>query len=639
MVIEEIELRQAQKQIKTDFNSKISNTLLLKINNTHFSKMERLSIYNDIKKDLSIYSNLDIENGVMLYCLTNYGCDAQTYDYGNARSVANILKNFKLSTDLENIIEFFESLLEQDNKNENGIVFTPQYIAEYMINAMLSDICTKNKMLSIIDPSCGCGIFLIEVAEAILNTTNKPIDTIIEKNIYGIDIVEDNARRCKLILKLLSAKHGGNYKIVQPNIICNDSLKINWNKVFKIETFDCIIGNPPYVNPHDMNKETVNYLKNNFYSTQSGGFNIFYAFIEKGMRELNPKGILSYIIPNNFLTIKSALGLREYLQKNLFIKRILDFGENMVFKPVRTYNCIIQLSKKNNTVFDYHVLSKVDNIKFAISNIVFNNMETNMLDKNGWKLVDKNTYKNIQKIENQLVSIKNFIRTGIATLRDNVYIVEKDNIGYYKIINSKKIYIEPDLVKSLYKVSDLKLYDNIEDAKRYIIFPYTKTKASYKLLDEKAFVLNYPKTYECLKMQRDALDSRDKGKGASQGWYAYGRTQGLNKYGKKLLFPTFANKPKFMYSKNEDALFCNGYAVFENERYDLDVLCKILNSRLMDYYVSHTSYSIEGGYYCYQKKYVEHFSLPWLSEEELAFIRKASKNDLDDFLWTLYGLE
>ena len=639
MVIEEKELKQNQKFIKTNFDSKISYTLLSKINNTNLSKMERLSIYNDIKKNLLAYSNLDIENGVMLYCLTNYGCDAQIYDYGNAKYVANILENFKLSTDLENIIEFFESLLEQDNKNENGIVFTPQYIAEYMINTMLIDISLTNKLLSIIDPGCGCGIFLIAVAEAMLNTTNEPIDTIIEKCIYGIDIVEDNVRRCKLILKLLSAKHGGNFKNIQPNIICGDSLKINWNNVFNLESFDCIIGNPPYVNPHDMNKETVNYLKNNFYSTQSGVFNIFYAFIEKGMKELNPKGILSYIIPNNFLTIKSALGLREYLQKNLFIKRILDFGDNMVFKPVRTYNCIIQLTRKNNTMFDYHVLSKVDNIESAISNIVFDSMETSILDKNGWKLVDKKTHNNLQKIENQLVSIKNFIRTGIATLRDNVYIVEQDDIGYYKIINSKKIYIEPDLVKPLYKVSDLKLYDDIEDAKRYIIFPYTKTKADYKLLDEKNFILKYPKTYECLKMQREELDSRDKGKGASQGWYAYGRTQGLNKYGKKLLFPTFANKPKFMYSENEDALFCNGYAVFENERYDLDVLCKILNSRLMDYYVSNTSYSIEGGYYCYQKKYVERFSLPWLSEEELSYIRKASKSDLDDFLWTLYGLE
>ena len=140
-------------------------------------------------------------------------------------------------------------------------------------------------------------------------------------------------------------------------------------------------------------------------------------------------------------------------------------------------------------------------------------------------------------------------------------------------------------------------------------------------------------------MQRSQLDARDKGKGVAQGWYAYGRTQGLNKYGKKLLFPTFSNSPKFLYVDDEDALFCNGYAVFENDQYELEILVKILNSRLMDYYVSNTSYSIEGGYYCYQKKYVERFSLPWFSENELTFIQNASKSEIDDYLWNRYGLE
>lgn len=639
MVVEEQNLRYAKKFIKTDFDNKVNNFLLSRLSKFKYSKAERMSFYNSIKNKLSDFSHDDIENGIMLYCLVDYGCNACSYDSEKNRNIARILASSHFPTDLETITEFFESLLEQDSKNENGIVFTPQYIAEYMINSMLSNVSTNKEMLSVIDPGCGCGIFLIAVAEAILNVTDKSIDTIIEKNIYGIDIVKENVKRCKLILKLLSAKHGGDFENIQPNIICEDSLKINWNKIFNLESFDCVIGNPPYVNPHDMNKETVKFLKNNFYSTQSGVFNIYYAFIEKGMKELSSKGILSYIIPNNFLTIKSALDLREYLQKNLFIKSILDFGDNMVFKPVRTYNCIIQLSKKNNLVFDYNVLPKVDNVESIISNTIFDNLETSILDKNGWKLVDKKTYNNLQKIENQFVPIGNFIRTGIATLRDNAYIVEKDNKGYYKIINSEKIYIEHDLVKPLYKVSDLKLYDNMEDAKRYIIFPYTRTKADYKLLNEKSFISKYPKTYKCLKMQRKDLDSRDKGKGARQGWYAYGRTQGLNKYGKKLLFPTFANKPKFMYAGSEEALFCNGYAVFENERYDLDILLKVLNSRLMDYYVSNTSYSIEGGYYCYQKKYVERFSLPWFSEEQLSFIRKASNDDLDDFLWDLYDLE
>ena len=603
------------------------------------SKAERLSLYSAIKRNLCAYSNDDIENGVMLYCLDRYGCKTQLYDNESAKAVAGNLAQSDLPTDLETITEFFESLLEEENKGENGIVFTPQYIADYIANAALSCRETNVETSLIIDPGCGCGIFLIAAAEYLLKTTDKTIDSIIEDNIYGIDIVSDNVRRCKLMMKLLSAKRGGDYENVQPNIICVDSLRVKWNELFDVESFDFIIGNPPYVNPHDMNKETVKFLKNNYSTTQSGVFNIFYAFIEKGMKELHPEGILSFIIPNNFLTIKSALELREYMQMNLFIKSILDFGVNMVFRPVRTYNCIIQLSKDKNTIFDYCVLPKVDDIEKSVSHAKFNSMEIEILDRNGWKLVDEKTYSNLRKIESQLIPIKEFIRTGIATLRDGVYLVEKDNTGYYKIIDSHKYYIEADLVKPIYKIPDLKLHDNIEDAKRYIIFPYIKSKAGYVLIDESTFATSFPKTYDCLWRQRDELDARDKGKCAVRVWYAYGRTQGLNKYGQKLLFPTFSNKPKFMYVDDEDALFCNGYAVFENERYDLDILVKVLNSRLMEYYVSNTSYSIEGGYYCYQKKYVERFSLPLFSEDETAFIRKAPRAELDDYLWSLYNLE
>lgn len=604
-----------------------------------FSKAERLSLYSTLKKELSSYAVKDIENGVMHYCLSDYGYSTPLFNENNAMIVADILAQFRLPTDLETIVEFFESLLEENNKYENGIVFTPQYIAEYITSTTIAQSDYKNDDILVIDPGCGCGIFLIAAAEQILSTSEKLIDSIISDNIFGIDIVEDNVRRCKLILQLLSAKHGGRIEQVNPNIVCADSLKIDWAVTFNVNAFDYIIGNPPYVNPHDMSKETVQFLKNNYSTTQNGVFNIFYAFIEKGMQQLHQNGLLSFIVPNNFLTIKSAVELREFLQINSFIKRILDFGDNMVFKPVRTYNCIIQLSRESKVVFEYCIMPKTDNIEDAIYNASFSNMSVESLDKNGWKLVDAKTHGNLRKIENQLVPIKEFIRTGIATLKDSVYFVDKDEIGYYKTFDNKKLYIETGLVKPIYKIPDLKHYSSIEAAKRYIIFPYIKSNTGYALIDEALFADKYPHTYACLELQRGELDTRDKGKGASQGWYAYGRTQGLNKYGKKLLFPTFASTPQFTLVDDEDALFCNGYAIFENDLYNLNVLVRILNSHLMEYYVSNTSYSIEGGYYCYQKKYVERFSLPWLSEKELNYIQNASKEDLDKYLWSLYGLE
>ena len=146
--------------------------------------------------------------------------------------------------------------------------------------------------------------------------------------------------------------------------------------------------------------------------------------------------------------------------------------------------------------------------------------------------------------------------------------VEHDESGYYKIIDSKKVHIEDGLVRPLYKIPELKLYNTIKEAERYIIFPYEKTQQGYKLIKEEYFSSQYPMTYQVLLSCKNDLDTRDKGRPNPKGWYAYGRTQGLNKYGKKLLFPTFSNHPKFMYVENEEALFCNGYGIFENDRYD-----------------------------------------------------------------------
>ena len=90
--------------------------------------------------------------------------------------------------------------------------------------------------------------------------------------------------------------------------------------------------------------------------------------------------------------------------------------------------------------------------------------------------------------------------------------------------------------------------------------------------------------------------------------------------------------------ENKDTLFCNGYAVFENDKYELGFLIKVLNSAIMDYYVQNTSYSIEGGYYCYQKKYIEKFSLPVFTKAEIEYVKERDQVDVDQFLIKKYGL-
>lgn len=604
------------------------------------------SILQKVTKAITLvkdYTNEVIESSVIEYVCANIG---KRFCYQGALSglkgqaddtLMHLFDSIGFPVDIEFVVGFFEALLEKETIEENGIVFTPNYIADYINAGVLKNMdCSRVRS---VDPGCGCGIFLVSAAEKMREKSGKPIVDILNENIYGMDIDGDNVRRCTIVLHLFALMTEGSNEGLAPNLVCCDSLKEDWRKLFGVESFDCVIGNPPYVNPHDMSKETASFLKKTFRTTKTGVYNIFYAFVEYGMNFLSEKGMLGYIVPNNFLTIKSAKELRELLAENRWVELIIDFADNMVFKPVRTYNCILLLSKQQKEDFAYCVMDKTEDISFGLNRLQTERMEFACLDSNGWQLVDKKTRENIGKIEGQSRSIKEFIRTGIATLRDEIYMVHYDGKQYYKEVSGVRYDMEPELVKRLYKIPELKQSGDIASGCRYIIFPYRKGKNGFEIIPEEELREQAPQIYRYLLARKPELDGRDKGKPNPVAWYAYGRSQGLNKYGKKLLFPTFAGTPRFTMVEDEAALFCNGYAIFENEEIALELLQRVLNSVVMQYYVKHTSYAIEGGYYCYQKKYIERFSLPQLSEEEIERMRKMGKEALDVFLIEKYELD
>ena len=129
--------------------------------------------------------------------------------------------------------------------------------------------------------------------------------------------------------------------------------------------------------------------------------------------------------------------------------------------------------------------------------------------------------------------------------------------------------------------------------------------------------------------------SRDKGKVTYEPFFVWGRTQGLTRTGKKILNPTFSKFPRFLCVDEEDGFFTNGYGIYFREQLEntlfteggnpltkienRTVVQKILNSEVMNYYVSKTSVSIEGGYPCYQKNFIENFTIPEFSDNEIAW--------------------
>ena len=72
---------------------------------------------------------------------------------------------------------------------------------------------------------------------------------------------------------------------------------------------------------------------------------------------------------------------------------------------------------------------------------------------------------------------------------------------------------------------------------------------------------------------------------------------------------------------------------------NIDVVQKIFNSIVMHYYISKTSVSIEGGYPCYQKNFIEKFTVPEFCENEIETLRSLNcQQQIDNFLIKKYHL-
>ena len=605
----------------------------------------------------SKYSNLQIEASLILAFLRQNQLDCINHSqflddilcHAESEVCEIITRVSAGNLSLKLLENVFEALVDDCEKRENGVVFTPCYIVEYILENTLNEQLAEDSV--IIDPACGSGAFLVLAAEKLTLRLNKSVAETVSQNIFGIDLSEDNVRRTKELLTLLVLSYGESADSLCFNIKVADSLKENWFELFGKKTFHFVIGNPPYVNTHDMSKDTISYLKKNYRTTQKGTFNIFYAFIEQSMKFLSPNGMLGFIIPNNYLTITAAEDLRKYLVENKYLSKIIDFGENMIFAPVRTYNSLLFLKACGSENLMYATIKKSSDVKGALNNANFLCMAIDDLDSSGWKLLDENERANIKKIEQAGSPIKPYIRVGIATLRDNVYLVDgfdQEKGMYYKFFEGTRYLIEPEITRSIYKVSNIKAESSLADAKQAIIFPYTEIEQyslvdtpnkNYQIIPEHIMAQRYPQCYQYLCRCRTILDTRDKGKGNAVAWYAYGRSQGLGNNSRKLLFPTFSLHPKFMLEESRQTLFCNGYAILESPQFDLEILQKILNSVVMDYYVSKTSYAIEGNYKCYQKKYIQRFSVPQFTDDELTYLKnEPNMSSINQFLIEKYGL-
>ena len=172
---------------------------------------------------------------------------------------------------ISNVYEEFLGETDKDKKKSQGIFYTRSFVVDFMLSHTVYEQVKNNKKITVLDPACGSGIFLVQSYKAIIEAYRKDNEdvTIDEKldillnQIFGIDIdkqalqiaafslylallstctKEEIAERIKKQKPMLPSMYGKNLQ--KKNTITDEITFSNENQNF--ESFDCIVGNPPW---------------------------------------------------------------------------------------------------------------------------------------------------------------------------------------------------------------------------------------------------------------------------------------------------------------------------------------------------------------------------------------------------------
>lgn len=608
---------------------------------------------NALNNIIKQYSILDIEKSLILRYIEvnniNVECSQYLSEY-----ISNFPTNTSLYRDVADLGEYsleelsvaFELLIPKSDRILNGAFFTPAYIVDYIVNTV-----APTRSETIVDLSCGCGAFLLGILKYYIRKYNSSVSEILKNNLRGADILDYNVKRAKLLISLFALSYGENISADDINIICCDSLRHNWN-----QKFDCIVGNPPYVKFQDLTDENRNFLASNWATTSFGTYNLYFAFFELGHNLLSDTGRLGYITPNNFFTSLSGESLRIYFQRYQCVYKIVDFNAVKVF-DVQTYTAISFINKQKNYSIEYGRIRDHQTPADFLNAIFFSSNRYDGLNAKKWRLLcgdELYIIKQIESVGEPIGQLFN-ICVGIATLKDEVYSffpISSDDTYFYFVRDNITWKVEKHLTRSTVKISDMKCQADITSNERHFIFPYKMINGKMNPIPEDEMASLYPHCYAYFIYVKDILAKRGKGKHKYTPFYSYGRTQGLNRKGVKLYTPTFSKTPRFLIDLDETSLFTNGYGIYfretSNNLFDinpiaeinnLDVIQKILNSNIMHYYITATSVAIEGGYPCYQKNFIEKFTIPFLNDVQINRIRNISDDEeLNAYLEEIYHI-
>ena len=373
-------------------------------------------------------------------------------------------------------------------RKRDGVFYTPQYITKYIVENTVGKLCSEKKAemgideqeyfadknrqtatkkrlldqltayrewllgITICDPACGSGAFL-NAALQFLMAEHKLIDemeakltgselifpnienSILENNLYGVDINEESVEIARLSLWLRTAKPHRKLSSLNNNIKCGNSLisdpeiagekAFNWQaefpQVFAKGGFDVVIGNPPYVNMVNILDENQRKYYQKNYKTVKNKSDLYSIFTEKASKLIRENGLFGFIFPNSWMGTESFSSFREFLAHDVKVTKLVQLPPG-VFEDATVTTVLCFYTNCKPTEEDNIIIETCENKEFVSKGFILPYKQ--VLENPNTSFSFEKTIK-IDKVPTKKLSEIASFSLGIKTSDDKRFVFEE----------------------------------------------------------------------------------------------------------------------------------------------------------------------------------------------------------------------
>lgn len=499
----------------------------------------------------------------------------------------------------------------RSNGGFHGDVFTSPWVVRYMLDKVGYNSNLDLRNIRILEPSCGEGEFVVEIAHRLLRSAaffHFNANEAFQRNVRAYDIDERKIEHCRKRLTDIGILPS------EENFQAGNFLQCKTDKA------DVVVGNPPYIRYENIPKDMRDYCRCN-YSTFHYRCDLYVPFFEKTLSLLSEGGIHCFICSNRWLKNEYGKKLRKLIAKKYTLKMVIDLEQADAFQEeVLAYPSITVIkADKPSKEIEYGEVHKVNELNDL--QISKRNMP---IDDDDWTSIFSpiSTNDTFKTIEQQGFKIG----IGAATGADAVFVSS----------DLPKI-VEPELILPSINARDLR-GNQFNWHGEYLLNPY---KSDGTLVD----LANYPLANAYLEQHRERLTARHIARKSPAKWYkTIDRISPSLLTQPKILLPDMSGNT-FVFV--DDGLFYplhNIYYITGRSSIQLRLLAAFLMSNFVRCQLSAVTNTMNGGFSRWQSQHLRKLRIPDLNaisaknvQQILAFYECKEISSINITIDKLYG--